>query len=313
MLCLLVTTFSGYAKIARDVAAGQSKTESEGLYTVEVVDLSPKFLAFYNDATASHADADERWQIWQKKYGFAAVPPIAAGQKMARERLDEAWGKYPAVLSRIEQGAAGLDPSPLVVLTKVGTLLGATKPVHIRLIAFVGTFHKEAFAMGMKEGVSTIAIPLEDPKERHEMDMTHEFTHAVQMQQGGWSGQSVSSAVFSEGLAMRVTKQLLPGLADNAYAADTAQWMQGCGAKLSDVLQDLKAHLGDQGADAVSKFTFGTGAAGLTREVYCGGWFVVGRMLSDGSSYAELGHRSRADAEASVAKTIEQMMAHSAQ
>jgi hypothetical protein len=46
-----------------------------------------------------------------------------------------------------------------------------------------------------------------------------------------------------------------------------------------------------------SKFTYGTGTAGIDREVYCGDWFVVGRMLSDGVSFSTLGRMSQTEAQ----------------
>jgi Predicted Zn-dependent protease (DUF2268) len=278
-------------------------------YTVDVEDLSPKFLDFYRAATETHSDPEQRWALWKQKYDFAAVPPIAAGQKIARDRLDEAWSKYPNILGRIQHGAAGLTPPPQPLLEQVADLLAATRSVHLKLIAFVGTFHREAFAMGLKDGISTIAIPIEDPDEFHALDMTHEFTHAVEMQQSNWTGQSVASALFTEGLATRVTEHLLPGSPANIYTASTPEWMQQCTAALPAVLADLKAHLGDEGAEAVSRFTFEKGAAGLKREVYCGGWFVIGKLLKDGRTFAQLGNLSRADAERTAKMTIDQMLA----
>ena len=44
----------------------------------------------------------------------------------------------------------------------------------MRLIVFVGTFGKNAFAMGLKDGVNTIAIPMEDSDLEHAITMTHE-------------------------------------------------------------------------------------------------------------------------------------------
>lgn len=55
---------------------------------VTVVDMTPKFLAFYDSATARHADADARWELWQRLYNFGAVPPTAFGREMARRLLD---------------------------------------------------------------------------------------------------------------------------------------------------------------------------------------------------------------------------------
>lgn len=306
LFCLLGNGHVAVGQSSNGQSTGSGRTDPR--YTVAVVDLSPKFLDFYNAAVKTHADPDQRWLLWKQKYDFAAVPPIAEGQKIARENLDEAWPKYAKALGRIRGGATAMMPAPLPLLEKVATLLGTEQPVHIKLIAFVGTFHREAFAMGFKDGVLTMAIPLEDSDREHALDLTHEFTHAVQMQQGNWTGQSVASALFAEGLAMRVTEHLLPGSAANIYTASTPEWMEQCSAKLPDVLHDLEAHLRDQGAEAVSRFTYGTGAAGLNREVYCGGWFVVGKLLEGSHTYAQLGNLSRPEAERIVTLAIHQML-----
>jgi hypothetical protein len=280
-------------------------------YTVDITDLSQKFVDFYNSSVAEHADPDRRWELWKSKYNFAAVPNISAGQKMAREQLDAAWAKYPEAMSQIRLGATALTPSPQERLTKVAELLGVQGPIRIRLIAFVGTFRRNAFSMGVKDGVSTIAIPLEDSAQDHALGMTHEFTHAVQMQEGGWNGQSVASTIFAEGLAMRVTEHLNPGFPENIYTGSPA-WLEKCKASLPQVLNELKEHSADSGAEAVSKFTYGTGTAGISREVYCGGWFVVGRMLSDGASFSTLGRMTQAEAEARVAAMIDSLLTSSA-
>ena len=201
-------------------------------------------------------------------------------------------------------------PAPLPLLEEVAILLGARETVHIKLVAFVGTFHREAFAAGLKDGVSTIAIPIEDSDAFHALDLTHEFTHAVQMQQGQWSGQSVASTLYTEGLATRVTEHLQPGSSANVYLADTPEWYTQCSLKLPEVLTDLRAHLAEEGAEASSHFTFGTGQAGLKREAYCGGWFVVGKLLQDGQTFAQLGALSRPDAEKMVARTIDDLLLH---
>ncbi|MFD2609051.1 hypothetical protein ACFSR9_06300 [Deinococcus taklimakanensis] len=38
------------------------------------LDLTPKFQTFF--ALARGTDPDTRWTLWQKHYGFAAVPPV---------------------------------------------------------------------------------------------------------------------------------------------------------------------------------------------------------------------------------------------
>lgn len=290
------------------IARGQ--TQPAPVYSVQVVDLSKKFLDFYEAAVRTSATPDERWKLWKEKYDYAGVPPIPAGQQMAREQLDAAWTRYPAALERIKRGAAALTPSPQERLSEVGALLGADRPVHIRLIAFVGAFHKNAFASGLKDGISTISIPLEDSDQDHALAMTHEFTHAVQMQLGSWSGQSVASQIFTEGLAMRATERLNPGLPPQNYTGGSTDWMEQCEARLPEVLSDLNQHLGDKGAEAVSRFTVGTGAAGLGREVYCAGWHLVGKLLQDGATFPALAHLTQDDADAKIAAVIKAVPKH---
>jgi hypothetical protein len=279
----------------------RAHTPRHPFWVVMIEDISPKFVGFYDAASAPGVTPDQRWALWKSKYDFAAVPPIATRDKLAREQLEEAWPKYAAAMPRLRRGAAGLAPNPQLRLNSVATLLGAQVPLRIRLIAFVGYFHRNAFATGFQNGVSTIAIPLEDSDEEHARDMTHEFTHAVQRQVGkGWDQQSVASAIFSEGIAMHVTEKLDPGLPTNAYATSSPEWFKSCQTRLREVLAELKPHLADQGADAVAKFIYQTGSAGIDREIYCAGWTIVGDLQKRGLSLRRLGSMSRADAERKV-------------
>lgn len=84
--------------------------------------------------------------------------------------------------------------------------------------------------------------------------------------------------------------------------------MGQCESHLPQVLADLKQHLADSGAEAVSQFTIGKEAEGMNREVYCGGWFVVGRLLNDGMTFPQLGKVRQDEAEAKVAATIDAML-----
>lgn len=136
------------------VACGQSISDpSNAAWTVQVRDLTTRFLDFYQTAVRENASPDRRWELWTAKYYFAAVPPIAAGQALARKQLDEAWPKYQSALARIETGAHGLTPSPQNKLDEVVALLKPTISGEIQLTTFVGTFHRSAFASGNKDGV----------------------------------------------------------------------------------------------------------------------------------------------------------------
>src|SRR6516225_279901 len=78
--------------------------------SLSVTDLSPKFLAFYEQAVKEKASGDARWELWKKMYHFAAVPPTTEGDKMARDLLDRAWDRYPSALEQIRLGATSVGP-----------------------------------------------------------------------------------------------------------------------------------------------------------------------------------------------------------
>jgi len=249
---------------------------------ITVVDLTPKFLAFYDSARILNADPDQRWQLWRQLYNFAAVPPTAFGDELARRLLDSAWVRYPAAISVIRRGAQGLGVSPDTVLREVITLLGCGNHVRVRLTVFVGGFEGNAFAFRAPDGMPSIALPAEagDPAR----SMIHEFTHAAH--RGGCAtfksgyGGSLGELVVTEGLAMRVVERLLPGHDANYYTNAAPGWLEAAGARRDSILRGVRERLEDRGDSTWERFTFGTGVAGLRREAYYVGWEVVGAMLT---------------------------------
>jgi hypothetical protein len=153
---------------------------------VEIVDLTGRFLVFYDSATTRHADPDLRWQLWRRLYNFAAVPPTPFGDSLARQLLDSAWTKYPAALATIERGPAGLGISPDSGLERVLGLLKCGDSVKLRVTVFVGGFEGNAFG----------CAPFRT----------------------GYGG-SLAELVVTEGLAMRVVQAALPGYDDEFYTA----------------------------------------------------------------------------------------------
>ena len=118
----------------------------EPAINLEVVDLTPRFLTFYDAAQATGTDADERWRLWQEHYGFAAVPPTPDGQALARRLLDDAWTAYPDIVGQIRAGAAGLAPAPEPILRSVARILDCRQDVTVRLVVFVGALEGNAFS-----------------------------------------------------------------------------------------------------------------------------------------------------------------------
>lgn len=256
---------------------------------VAVVDLTSKFLVFYDSATARHADPDERWALWKRLYGFAAVPPTTFGQELARRLLDSAWARYPQALPGIRRGIAGLAIVPDSVLGRVAHLLGCGASTPVRLTIFVGGFEDNAFAFTLPDGTPVIAVPVEVGNP--ELSMTHEFTHAIHHACATFASgyaQSLAQLVISEGLAQRATERLLPGHPAAFYTHAAPGWLEAAGSRRPAILRGIRDHVADADAATMQRFTFGGGTTGTPREAYYAGWEIVGAMLSSGMSFHDI-------------------------
>ncbi len=273
-------------------------------------DLTPKFLAFYNLATKEQADETRRWQLWRQLYGFAAVPPGPGGEAMARKFLDTAWPRYASALNVIRKGAGGIQPPAQEVLQSVAKLLDASVPVKATVVFFVGDFSGNAFTAPGADG-PTVAIPVEGVGAA--LSMTHEFTHVVEAEQAhlslGWT-RSIAHTVFAEGLAMRACEKLHPGLTAKEYVGELSpNWFSRAHDKRAAIFADLAQHLSDSNSAAVLKYTMGTGGAGIDREAYYAGWFVIDDLLTHGWSFPRLARVSDAEMVRLVADSLRRLRA----
>lgn len=275
---------------ASGVPAARSRAPSPPP-AVGVVDLSPRFLAFYDSASTRAMDGDARFALWKRLDGFAAVPPTPFGDTLARRLLDGAWDRYRDSLPRIRRGAAALGVSPDDALRSVVALLGCGSDTRVRLTLFVGGFEENAFAYTTRDGVPAVAIPLEAGDAAR--SMLHEFTHAVHRGPGcadirSGYGQSLAELVISEGLAMRVVERLRPGHPAPSYVHATREWLDSANARRRAILDGIGDHLADSGAATAQRFTFGGGTTGIHREAYFAGWEVVGALEAAGMSLHEI-------------------------
>jgi hypothetical protein len=279
---------------------------------VTVVDLTPRFLAFFDSASARPSmSADERYAMWRRLYGFAAVPPTPLGQQFARRLLDGAWTRYPAALPRIRRGTLALGVSPDSVLDRVSSLLGCGDSVRVRLVVFVGGFEANAFTGGPPGALPTINIPVEagDPARA----MAHEFTHAVHRSSacagfGNAYRQSLAELVMSEGVAMRAVEKLSPGHPPTYYTTAAPGWFESAESKRDAILRGVRAHLAEDSVATVERFTFGQGSAGLPREAYYAGWVLVGTLLDEGMSMHEIATMRPEELTALLTRTIDRIV-----
>lgn len=278
--------------------------------TLQVTDLSPRFLTFY-DLAIAEPDADRRWALWKQHYDFAAVPPVPQADSMARAMLDAAWPRYPEVLDRIRAGAAGMQPAPEPTLRAVAELLGVTDTLTVRLLAYVGAREGNAFTNASR-GVLTVYVPVEEDPAWRELVMVHEMTHAVHHRLAGYSEgweRTIGRTIFAEGLASRAAEALYPGRPAAAYLEHRPGWMAAAEARGDEILRGILPHLGASDAQTVLRFTMGTGATGMEREAYYAGWRVVGHLLRRGYTFPQLARLPEAEAPALVESAIREILA----
>ena len=296
---------STFALALTQIAFSQSPPKP--VLTVE--DLTPKFLTFFQAAGKEQADEQQRWALWQKMYGFAAVPPTPDGQQMARKILDDAWPKYPKALPTIERGIANLQPPPLETLDAVADLLQVDVRIRVHLLLFVGGFDNNAFTSPGKNGVPTVALPVEG--QGSTMVLTHELTHVVEAEQANLSldwKRSVAHTIFTEGLAMRVTQRIHPGQPDKEYVGEfTPNWFARAEQTRAAILADIAPHLAESDSSAIMRYTMGTGGAGIEREAYLAGWLVIGDLLAHGWTFPRLARVTDEEMTTLVAETLRRL------
>jgi len=290
------------------VALAQSPPAEQGVH-VRVSDGVAKFERFYSLATASPISPDERWSLWQKDYGLAAVPPTPFGRTLARKQLDAAWDRYAALVPRLPALTQNAQALAVPTLGAVARLFGDDDPtLTVDLILFVGQFDNNAFAGPMVHDVPTVFLPVEmtDP----DVALAHEFAHAVHKHVGHLSNgyaSPIGEALLMEGIAMRAAQQVRPGHDEAAYTPATvygSTWLKTCEGNAHSILKGIAPHLAAADADADGRFTYGTGTTGLNDELYCAGWVLVGDLIAHGHTFRQLVRIPEADMPTFVAAAI---------
>lgn len=275
--------------------------------SVKLVDLTPRFLTFYE--AAQGVDPDRRWELWQEHYRFAAVPPTEEGMKLARRLLDQSWNRYPAVMDLIREGASAFRPDPQAALTEVCRLLEFQGDLAVRLVVFVGNFDNNPFAY-THEGVSVVNFPLEGDPDFREIALPHEFAHVVHERLAEHPGgylRPVGMLAMMEGIAMHTSRLAALGRPLAAYAEAEPGWYAACLERDQQILTGLRPLLADATQEAMWQVTMGTGTTGLKREVYWAGWRVVGHLLEQGRSLGELARLKEVELPAYVDQVLAEL------
>ena len=266
-------------------------------------DITPRFVLFYDSANRIRASEAIRWRLWKKMYDFAATPPTKAGDSIARELLDKAWFKYPAILRKISPSESQIiyEEAKSKVI-QISNLLRPDSAIKIYLKLYVGGFETNAFTTAFNQRITT-SIPFEIPTSVRTGLMIHELVHAINIGMGSFSGgwkRTIGTIVVSEGLAMRVSQIISPGKPDSSYTEFTPGWLAQISKKNKEVLKDLLKVLDSENDTDIMRFTMGKGPSGFEREAYYAGWIVVGYWLKHGRSVSSIAHIKEKDMAAEV-------------
>src|SRR5699024_1561909 len=184
---------------------------------IELKNLVPTFLEFYKRAEQV-VDSEERWNLWKKHYNFAAVPPGAEGEKIARTLLDDSWDRYKKNINYIRNWTIPDHQEVEQYLKEIKSLLGCEKPVNIVLIYFVGGFENNPFIAPYDHERLALCLPIES--ESSDITLPHELTHIVHSKTADlkikWE-RTIATLVLQEGLATQVSKYIVPGKEDKHY------------------------------------------------------------------------------------------------
>lgn len=120
--------------------------------------------------------------------------------------------------------------------------------------------------------------------------------------------RTLGRLIFEEGLAMHAVKRLLPGRADHVYVGEKT-WFERAAANRQPIFAALEPALAATDGASLFKFTMGEGATGIEREAYLAGWCVVGRLLAESKSLADLARIPEADMPSLVQEVLRKFIA----
>jgi hypothetical protein len=104
------------------------------------------------------------------------------GDKMARQLLDSAWVKYPALMPKIPALRKEAEVDAHEAFDKINVLFETKDTaIHSRLVLYVGQFDDNAYTVPPMDGhLATVMMPIENVQLR--LALAHELTHSVHVQ-----------------------------------------------------------------------------------------------------------------------------------
>jgi len=275
---------------------------------IKVVNHVEKFLTFYQ--LAKDCDEHRVWELWKEHYNFAAVPPGEQGEKMAQELLKNAWHMYPSIIDNLIKWKPDVEKAKHY-LKKVTDLLNYNQDIDIVLVYFVGAFDHNPFVAPINDGKIALCMPVEDSKE--DIMLTHELTHIVHSKTAElaveWE-RSLATVIIQEGLAMHVSKRLVPNYPIEDYVEHKKGWLVDCKKQAKEIIQGLLPVLEETSYEKVFQFTMGHGTTGCEREAYYVGWVLVEHMLKHEYSFEKIAAIKQKDMPDTIRQHLHHLMSN---
>jgi len=271
---------------------------------IEIVNLVPKFLTFFEYAKHKGMDEERRWHLWKEHYNFVALPP--GYDQTARNQLNQTWKKYQKNIEQIQDWEPDKGKTDMF-LKEIKTLLGCTKDIPFVLLFFVGTFNNNAFVAPYNESKMMLCLPIE--QQISDIVIAHELTHIVHAETAclemNWK-RPLAELILQEGLALQASKYIVPGRNDEAYIEMGMEegWLETCYKHKAKILNGIIPYLSEERAEVLEKFVFGSGTAGQKREAYFAGWEFVDSELKKGITFSELASMKQKDIPSYVKNNI---------
>jgi len=251
---------------------------------ITIKSLIPKFLSFY-DKAKDIKDDETRFQLWKKHYNFAALPPVKDYDSRAKKLLDNAWLNYKDIIEDLMVWEEDLNHVQ-TLLKKVKTALQYDEALKLTVVYFVGAFENNAFVAQLSEDETGLFLPVET--KALDIILAHELTHIVHFNKSGLAAtweRTIASVILQEGLAMHISKRVVPGYQDEKYTEFTKGWLKACAQHRAAMLSGIMPYLEDQSEARLKQFTIGKGTTNHEREAYFVGWVCVEYLLNDGLTF----------------------------
>ncbi|MDO4814714.1 MAG: hypothetical protein Q3988_06400 [Gemella sp.] len=273
---------------------------------IEFINLKNKFLDFYEESTKVDSIQD-KFNIWKEKYNFAAIPPTEEGQKIAFNMFEKSYGKYEKCIDKIKSFEVD-EEKVNRILEKVKETLNCSESVDLSVIYFVGFFEGNAFVAPSGNKLA-LCLPIENDNSElyDEMILAHELTHIVhykvQKSEATWL-RPLSFLLLEEGLAMRVSKEVVPGMTEYQYVSSKEEWWNECEEESSKIIEGLLPYVKEEISEILFKFTMGAGTTNREREAYYVAWNLFDKLLEQGFSLEELARISKEASKEFVEKQV---------